>query len=372
MFGGMPHGRGSLPPGYRTYAGAPGVFWQEPSYYEPEAAMPQASFAHEPQHEEDAPLMPEKHRGVFVPGMRRRMNIIPMVINVFLPWIFFNTCLTAMGFRLHHHHPWMAWSMVGGCTLLWVGLVYLAVWARRTEPDPMWYSFAAVAVFIAIVAGTISGLAIYWTYFWEFYSVFDLKTINGLDPGKAEGQHSMDGGMFNFVDGSRLDISKAWHFKNHDLYCVAPIVPRSGQIETGSFDFWAVGKNCCSRTAADYRCGSYSDGQARGGLRMLEQQKGPFYRLAVEQAKSVYNIRADHPIFVEWLEDPRATINSFEHRGYSRFLVWSCAHLCFSTLCVLVAVWKFAFIGRLPAAHSKGAWAPSHAADTEYILSNQG
>ena len=41
-------------------------------------------------------------------------------------------------------------------------------------------------------------------------------------------------------------------FKNLDLYCVAPIVV--GDEAIASYDFWAVGLNCCSGVPKEHRC----------------------------------------------------------------------------------------------------------------------
>jgi len=277
------------------------------------------------------------------------MNVIPMLGNVFLPWTFFCICITVMSFKMHHYYAWMAWGVVFFCTALWIGLCCVAVWARKAEPDPMWYMFSALMVGLSIATGTLAGCMLYWDHFSPYYQISDLKVVANIDAGKEVGQDHMDAGLFYFASGNKIDTTKSWHFKNHDVYCVAPIIPASGVPETGTYDFWAVGKNCCSTSASDFRCGAFDNIKARNAIRVLDDSARPFYRLAVQQTESVYKILATHPIFVEWRQDPLDTISSWKETGYGEYLLWISGWFVFCVFWVLCAVWKFAWIGRVEA-----------------------
>ena len=67
---------------------------------------------------------------------------------------------------------------------------------------------------------------------------------------------------------------------------MAPIVVGNGTLE--SYDFWAVGLNCCSSNTGDYRCGEFSNPAAQSGLRLMDQREADFFRLAVQQAEASY------------------------------------------------------------------------------------
>eukprot|EP00913_Durusdinium_trenchii_P024693 g23180.t1 len=71
-----------------------------------------------------------------------------------------------------------------------------------------------------------------------------MQTISGVDVATERGDSMMDAGIVEFVKSNYLDEMRAWHFKHHVAYCVAPVVTnRTGGPSTGSYDFWAVGKS---------------------------------------------------------------------------------------------------------------------------------
>ncbi len=92
-----------------------------------------------------------------------------------------------------------------------------------------------------------------------------------------------------FADNTRLDTSRSMGFKNLDLYCVAPIVNGNSALE--SYDFWAIGLNCCSGVSSDFRCGEWNNPHARSGLRLMRDDQRPFFRLAVQQAAAAHKLK---------------------------------------------------------------------------------
>merc|ERR1719378_285586 len=149
----------------------------------------------------------------------------------------------------------------------------------------------------------------------------------------------MDAGRIAFRDGSKLDASKAFGFKNRDVYCVAPI--SRGNTTLASYDFWAVGINCCSGNNPDFRCGEYDNPRARGGLRFMKDDQRGYFRLAVQQAEATHQIKANYPLLFYWMQDPDARLASFRDAGFRYYLLAICGFFAFNLFSVVLAVIGF-------------------------------
>lgn len=313
-----------------------------------------------------APLLKDrlhKQRNVFAPGHRIRMNIVPMFLMIFIPWGIFILVMGLTSFYMMYTKPVHVYALLALCGLFWVGTVLLAMNRRKYDPEPGWYGFFSIMAGLAIFAGWWLGSGIYNTFSFPYYQVRDLKVVSNVDAMTERGQNVMDAGMMYFAKGNRIDPRRAWHFKQKTVYCVAPIIKgkNSDVPDTQSFDFWAVGKDCCSVSASDFRCGAYNNPLARGGIRNMNDMDRSFYRLAVEQAVALHGIQANHPVFFEWTDDPIATVNSWNSHGFYRYMVYAGFALVFSTFCMAMATAKFSFMGRAEQVygeeiHSDSAW----------------
>merc|ERR1711957_939043 len=74
-----------------------------------------------------------------------------------------------------------------------------------------------------------------------------LSGYHSVDPAVMRGQQLMDAGSVGFVKGAVLDVDKAMGFRNGIMYCVAPVA--SGNSPLAQYDFWLVGKDCCTQRA---------------------------------------------------------------------------------------------------------------------------
>merc|ERR1712124_161832 len=105
------------------------------------------------------------------------------------------------------------------------------------------------------MGGMVLGDMNYWENLQPYYDIIHLNEYTSVDPSQMSGQQLMDAGRVIFSEKSKLDLTKSMGFKNMDTYCVAPITMGTDTLET--YDFWAVGMNCCSGNSADFHCGEY-------------------------------------------------------------------------------------------------------------------
>lgn len=291
----------------------------------------------------------------FVRAQRHSMNLISIFQCLILPWGLFCLMYAVMSFQIHYLKPWLCY-MLAGCGLIVVlacaGLA-LRIAMKKLQADqnrePNWFIFLFLTMLVGWILGVVLGDLNFWTNMQPYYDYTNLNEYSLVNPATMRGQQLMDGGRVQFENSSALDLRRSMGFRNLDVYCVAPITVRSSAagilLPLASYDFWAVGLGCCSGNTADFACGEFNNPNAHGGLRLLHDDQRPFYRLAVQQAESAYNIKANHPLFFYWTEDPTAEMTSFRDEGYKYYLIGMLLHFAWQILCVGLAAAGFARLG---------------------------
>mmetsp|Transcript_16616 Transcript_16616/g.31415 ORF Transcript_16616/g.31415 Transcript_16616/m.31415 type:complete len:336 (-) Transcript_16616:35-1042(-) len=300
---------------------------------------------------EVTPLL-KKPPALFSPGHRMRMNIVPMFLNVFLPWGIFVYCFSLSSFYLMYATPLLAWLCISAVFVLWILFVLAAFCARKYDPDPTWFTFFSILAAICAVWGILAGLSNLKNYEDPYYTLQEMRDAkgangSGVNPSLISGEDVMDAGILTFQQGSIFDADKSWHFMRGELYCVAPLIgPGVSTPLRQTYDFWVVGKDCCASGASDFRCGSWGSTTAHTGLREVNEADLQYYRLAVQQAESLYDIMAPHPIFLKWSQDPKGEVNALHATAFRNFLVLAASNLLFDIMAVLLASARYAFLGR--------------------------
>jgi len=279
----------------------------------------------------------------FVNGQRKRINLVAILVNIFLPWTFFSSVFMMLSFTFHYEHPELVYPILCGCVGFVMVMATLAYKARTKHRTPMWWNFATGSCTIALVLAFVCGNLNYQYNLMPVYSINNLNTYPNVDVSTDAGQQLMDVGKAYFIGGTHLDFKKAMGFKNDDMYCVVPITKNDAVL--GSYDYWAVGVNCCSGITSDFRCGQFNNPKARSGMRQVNIDQRPFYRLAVQEAAAAYQIKANHPLFFEWVQDPVAELYEYANRGWKLFLLGVFCFLGVNTLAVGVAIVGFSKLG---------------------------
>jgi len=288
-------------------------------------------------------------------AMKKRFNLVGGVFALFIPWTLFCLVVALWSFDFRYLHP----AATVGITLIFViplvlmtvykviqsfrALVYGRYNLVDTGDKAAWTLFILISCCVALICAFLLGNYNYQMNMRGVYDVTSMNSYVGVNPSTMRGQELMDAGQVQFIDGTNLDFKYANGFKNTDVYCVAPITFKDTVLS--AYDFWAVGKNCCSDSSTtDFKCGEYQTTGLKGGLRMVEDADRDFYRLAVQQAESTFALKAIHPLFFYWAQDPSELVASKERVGYQWVLAGILGAFAFQCVLVLTAMTCFAKI----------------------------
>eukprot|EP00747_Dinoflagellata_sp_TGD_P161818 gnl/TRDRNA2_/TRDRNA2_178760_c0_seq1.p1 gnl/TRDRNA2_/TRDRNA2_178760_c0~~gnl/TRDRNA2_/TRDRNA2_178760_c0_seq1.p1 ORF type:complete len:355 (-),score=51.14 gnl/TRDRNA2_/TRDRNA2_178760_c0_seq1:107-1171(-) len=290
-----------------------------------------------------------KEQGETIPpwqlsSARKRVNIYAVLLGMLVPLALFTGVYALLSFQMRFEHPQPCYFLVGCGALIWIFLVAKAFlesarqkyFGEAADNQPTWFSFLAISCFVAWFFAVIMGNLNFAENLQPYYDLTNLNTYNSLSPTDVGGKGLMDAGAVYFAEGTQLDRTKALGFKDEDTYCVVPITTGNAtHADTlASYDFWAVGVNCCNGFSLDFHCGDSGDPKARAGLRLMDDTQRTYFRLAVQQAEAAYGIKAIHPIFFHWVEDPLQDMNDRRDTGIRCFIVGCLVYVCFQFLTV--------------------------------------
>lgn len=84
-------------------------------------------------------MLPGAPKTVFTPGKKKRVNLVAVCLNIFIPWFLFSALFAILSFSFHYQHPSAAWLCVGlGLVVVFIalGMAYRA--RRSADKDPSW------------------------------------------------------------------------------------------------------------------------------------------------------------------------------------------------------------------------------------------
>jgi len=180
----------------------------------------------------------------------------------------------------------------------------------------IFYSWWPILTFVlcslSAVLGCSLGHLMWYTTEQPYYELDSLQPYSDVNPAIVPGKQMQDAGLVDFSDGVGVDRSKGGCFVSAGhTYCVAPILFTGellaglGNTPTfGTYDYFAVGVDCCTCPNTDFRCGDWKNPLAQGGMRSLDYRSRPFYTLAVNDWEAVYLKESRHPLFFDWVQNP--------------------------------------------------------------------
>lgn len=308
----------------------------------------------------DGVNMPEAFDGSFAKGSerghRKRMNLFSICFSLFLPVAMFTLLFTLMSSKFRYDWPWSSLIIIVVCFGMVLGFGASAVIAIRKKgssgsAEPTWILFLFSSCLLAWLASIIGGEWNFSVNMQPYYRISNLNTYTSVDPAMAQGREFMDAGQISFTNTSRVNVARSLGFKRSTTYCVAPITSlarppgkfnaSAPQADLATYDFWAVGTDCCQSGVPNFHCGEFLDPSVHGGLRLVDSEAMAFYRLAVAQAEEAYNIKTSEPLFFTWMKDPIGHTEELHTDGQW----WGMQAFCaFSVLqLVLVVAASFAF-----------------------------
>lgn len=279
---------------------------------------------------------------------RMRLRILPAIVALLVPWTLYGGLSALLCFSFRFYHPFYTWAVVAGWAFV---LALLAVYtlvrrqrlAQSGEKDPSWLLFMLLTMSLAWAAGVIAGDYIFEDNLKLYYERHVLDNYVGVNPSTWRGQEMMDAGTVVFDSDAMLDVSKSMGFRHTTVYCVAPIsIGNLGNSTLATYDFWAVGQDCCSGLRADFRCDGFADSHYSGGLRLMNDNDQAYYKLAVEQAEATYKIQALHPLFFVWVRDAPATVENWFYKGREQYFTGLFGSFLVQALLVTFACLGFA------------------------------
>jgi hypothetical protein len=254
-----------------------------------------------------------------------RLDYVAMIIILLLPQLIFAAVYALVSFYFRYQYTFFAWLLVLAVFAIVAYTGYVVVSRMLQEADgindhqAVWAAAVFLAVNVAFFAALIYGCRNYSNYMQPYYERLELNSYSDINPSTQEGRAYMDAGTVTFQAGSHLDLAKSIGFLNLNMYCVAPIV--SNGTAPATYDFWAVGVNCCTGASQNFACGQPSKTNlTTGGLRLMSGGELPFFKFAVTQASTKYGVKSAHPVFFHWVQDTATALDDDRTHGLNSFL----------------------------------------------------
>lgn len=266
---------------------------------------------------------------------RRKRNISARAVFAALvtPCVLFCGVLYVTAFWLRFFYPFvcfgiLAITVTATCILCAKGCV-----SATKHETPSWFGFYSTSMGWAVICGLLVGQALYQQYMKPTYSAESLHAVQNVYPNRFATNTEVSAfGSINFGIGTRVDTSKSMGFEGDAVFCVAPLVVVGEPMP--SYEFWAVGKDCCTDASNDFHCGGFNQTQNVEGFHLMNQTAEPYYLKAVQRAVQAYGVLVVHPVFIERKDDALSALEARKLNGIVLLSFAVCFHFFVQASCV--------------------------------------
>eukprot|EP00930_Biecheleria_cincta_P090791 TRINITY_DN80259_c0_g1_i1.p1 TRINITY_DN80259_c0_g1~~TRINITY_DN80259_c0_g1_i1.p1 ORF type:complete len:347 (-),score=59.83 TRINITY_DN80259_c0_g1_i1:25-1017(-) len=287
----------------------------------------------------------------------RKISLFPLLGLILLPWLLFLATYSAMVCNWHYQAPLLVYLVIAaGAFLVFCFFCFCVVEREQQRKaaeaggkrELSQVYILTACMFLAWLAALVVGSSHYETYTKAWFDMTRLSNYKGVDPIMARGEQLMDAGTIEFARGTKIMINMSMGFQDGTLYCVAPI--SSGPDPPVTYDFWAIGTDCCKASQAGFTCGPdrhhMHDNMA--GRRLMDTGVASKYKMAIKQAQAAYGITAAYPIFLKMTRsDSLSDPDELRSRGQSSFIKWVTGYLVFQLVLALITFYIIAKLRRL-------------------------
>lgn len=286
---------------------------------------------------------PKPGVGIMHDKMHVHMPNVPQALSALLvPPLIFGHVAWVITYYMHFEYGRAAWIVASLALLPFLLAFKVRQKANRERRQNSWHTYFCVIFGLSFVYACVVSEMNYWYFTNQFYSLRSMRTYSDVNPAETSGMRVMDAATVGFVNDARVVTDMAMSFTTWDVYCVAPIASPEGIPSQGgkmaSYDFWAVGVNCCKSGQTNFMCGEHDNILAKKGLRLVDPEQLKYFRLAVQQAEAQYGIEAKHPVFFHWVQDPDMQLARFFEQGFKNWIMAGCLHFFATTLALIFFV----------------------------------
>jgi len=283
--------------------------------------------------------------GIHKVSLRERISASALALSILGPWIVFCVIFgwTSLFYDENNMLMWLilACGVSASVILAVAGFMANRRGLRSVVRPDTWLFFLSVTVFLASVAGFDYGADNFAASVGPHAEYGDMAHFTDVDPDANISRAYIDAGLVTFRVGTMVKTDLSIGYKDGSVYCVVPITFNNSVRQ--HYNYWAVGKDCCTGHPGDFHCGTRSDvlSEIYSGLRLLSESDRPKFDIALQQAEAHYGINASNSLLFYWSQDLNVSIEAFHTTAVQTCVFVVVGYLMFQTILAVCALFLY-------------------------------